>query len=263
MAEPLYRQIADDLRAKIESRKIPPGKQLPTENQLMETYHASRNTVRDAIKWLVNHWLVDTQAGRGTFVVEEITPFVTTLTGDADSGGTDVYLAEVTAKGRTPVNTGPTVEIQRASKRVAQALRIDEGASVVSRHLQCFIDGTPWSLQTSFYPKSLVDAGAVRLGEPEDIEEGAVKYIARECGIKQAGYRDTIAVRAPDDNEAAFFRFHDDGRVPVFEIFRLAFDESGRRFRLTITVYPADRNRFRINVGEVPTTILAADDDEE
>jgi GntR family transcriptional regulator len=38
----------------------------------------------------------------------------------------------------------------------------------------------------------------------------------------------------------------------VFEIYRVAFDQNGGRFRLTITVYPADRNRFVINVGKVP-----------
>jgi GntR family transcriptional regulator len=46
MADPMYRQIADDLRAKIESSEIGPGDQLPTETELMDQYEASRNTVR-------------------------------------------------------------------------------------------------------------------------------------------------------------------------------------------------------------------------
>jgi GntR family transcriptional regulator len=257
----MYRQIADDLRTKIESGEIPRGKRLPTENQLMKRYKASRNTVRDAIKWLASHWLVVTRAGKGTYVVEKITPFVSTLTGDPDSGQTDVYLAAVTAEGREPVYSSPTVEIQQATDVVADALRVDEGSLVVSRYQKYYIDGTPWSLQTSFYPMRLVEAGAVRLSVPIDIEEGAVRYIADECGIKQAGYRDSIAVRAPDDNEAAFFSFPDDGRIPVFEIYRVAFDESGERFRLTITVYPVDRNRFVVNVGNVPPAGPTANDD--
>ena len=155
---------------------------------------------------------------QGTYVVEKITPFVSTLTGDPDSGQTDVYLAAVTAEGREPVYSSPTVEIQQATDVVADALRVDEGSLVVSRYQKYYIDGTPWSLQTSFYPMRLVEAGAVRLSVPIDIEEGAVKYIADECGIKQAGYRDSIAVRAPDDNEAAFFSFPDDGRIGVRNI---------------------------------------------
>jgi GntR family transcriptional regulator len=262
MTEPMYRQIAEDLRAKIESGEIGPGEQLPTENQLRKAYEASRNTVRDAIGWLANHWLVETRAGRGTFVVDKVTPFVSTLSGDPESHDTDVYLAEVTAKGRMPQNSPPTVEIQRASDRVARALRVDPGTLVVSRHQERLIDGTPWSLETSFYPWRLVEAGAVKLAEPEDIEEGAVRYLAQQGVIKQVGYRDTIAVRTPDDNEAAFFKFHDDGRVPVYESFRIGFDANGLGFRLTITVYAADRNRFRVDVGDVPPTVFATDDDD-
>ena len=257
MVELINRQIADDLRYKIESGEIPHGAQLPTEAELMDQYSASRNTVRDAIKKLTAWWLVETRAGRGTYVVDKIVPFVSTLTGEPDSGGTDVYLAAVTAKGRVPVNSTPRVEMHNATGDVARALRVGEGTAVVSRHQECFIDATPWSLQTSFYPMRLVQAGAVRLLQPEDIKGGAVKYIARECGIKQAGYRDSIAVRALNEREAAFFKLPDDGPIPVFEIFRVAFDEGGERFRLTITVYPADRNRFRVTVGEVPITTLA------
>jgi len=262
VADPMYRQIADDLRDKIESGEIAQGDQLPTEIELMSQYRASRNTVREAIKLLTARRLVEPRAGKGTYVVDEITPFVSTLTGDPRSGGTDVYLEAVTAKGRVPDNKEPRVEVQQATTAVARALRIKEGSFVVSRHQQCYIDGTPWSLQTSFYPKRLVDEGAVKLGEPGDIEEGAVKYIAQKLGINQVGYRDTIAVRAPDEIEATFFRLPDDGRIPVFEIFRLAFDETGGRFRLTVTVYPADRNRFRVIVGEVPITTLADTDEE-
>ena len=254
MAEPMYRQIADDLRAKIDAGDLPPGVQLPTEIELMEQYSASRNTVRDAIKLLISRTLVETRAGQGTFVIERINPYVTTLTGDPASGGGDeiVYIAEVTASNRKSEISEPRVEIQRASRVVANNLRIEEGAQVISRHQERFIDGLPWSLQTSFYPMTLVQQGASRLLEARSIEGGAVAYLAQTFGIQQAGYRDTIAVRAPDENEARFFKISTDGRVSVFEIFRVGFDEKGNRLRLTITVYPSDRNRLRIDIGAVP-----------
>jgi GntR family transcriptional regulator len=144
------------------------------------------------------------------------------------------------------------MEIQRADRVLARALRLDRGAEVVSRHQQRFIDDAPFSLQTTFYPMTLVERGANRLILPTTIPEGAVSYLARECDIRQVGFRDTIAVRPPDEHEASFFRLPADGSVSVFEIHRLGFDENLNRIRLTITVYPADRNRFRVNVGKVP-----------
>jgi GntR family transcriptional regulator len=136
---------------------------------------------------------------------------------------------------------------------MADALRIEEGDQVVSRHQQRFIDGTPFSLQTTFYPMSMVQRGATRLIEATDIPEGTVAYLAGTLGVKQVAYRDSLTVRAPDETEAQFFRLPADGRVPVFEVYRVAFDEEGNRIRLTITIYPVDRNRLVVNVGDVPS----------
>ena len=143
------------------------------------------------------------------------------------------------------------MEIQEATAQVAEALGVNRGASVISRHERCFIDDTPWSMQTSIYPMSLALRGA-RLLEASEIEEGAVAYLAGEFGIKQVGYRDQIKVRAPDEVETAFFKLPADGRVGVFSVLRTTFDQEARPVRLTISVYPADRNQFAVNVGDVP-----------
>jgi GntR family transcriptional regulator len=257
VAEPMYRQIADDLQHKIETGELQRGSQLPTEIDLREQYKASRNTVRDAIKWLTTRGLVETRPGQGTFVTERITPLVTKLTGHPEGGDEAVYLAEVEASSRRPTISTPRVEVQVAPLNVAKALHVEAGTQVVSRHQQRSIDDTPWSLQTSYYPMTLVtEKGATKLIQATDIPGGAVGYLAKEFGIRQVGYRDSISVRVPDENETAFFKLPGDGRVSVFEIFRVGFDKLGNRIRLTITVYPADRNRFELYVGDTPPTDL-------
>jgi GntR family transcriptional regulator len=239
----MYRQIAEDLRSKIESGELPrsPHGPLPTEIDLREQYKASRNTVRDAIRWLITRGLVETRPGHGTFVTERVAPFTATLTAESGAGPADGEEVSISR-----------VEIRQADKAVAKALRIEEGAPVVSRHQQRLIDETPWALQTSFYPMTLVEKGATRLLQVTRIPGGAIAYLAEELGIRQAGYRDTIAVRQPDELERAFFKLPSDGQAHMFEIFRVAFSETGDRIRLTVTVYPANRNRLLINVGLVP-----------
>src|SRR2546430_17593150 len=74
-----WRSIADDLRKKIENGEIARGAQLPTEQELQEEYDASRNTIRDAIRWLSQRRMVETHPGRGTFVSAKITPFAVAL----------------------------------------------------------------------------------------------------------------------------------------------------------------------------------------
>jgi GntR family transcriptional regulator len=256
MADPIYRKIAEDLREQIESGRLEPGQQLRTELELRDFYGASRNTVRDAIKWLTNLGLVETRAGQGTFVVQKPEPFVSTLTGDPRTGaGGDqdaVYLSEVSRKNREPTSSPVQVEIQEASEEIHTALGIARSAEVISRHERRYIDGVPWSMQTSYYPTEFADRGAQRLRSARNIEEGTVQYLADTIHMRQVGYRDWITVRTPNPIEADFFKLPEDGRISIYEITRTAFDGNGQPMRFTVTVYPADRNQFIINVGDVP-----------
>ena len=258
MGSPMYRQIAEDLRAQIESGELEPGQQLRTELELRDHYGASRNTVRDAIKWLTNLGLVETKPGQGTFVVRAIDPFVTKLSGDPRTGiGSDEganYLSEANQQNRKPTSSPLQVEIHEASDDMAAALQIPKGAEVISRHERRFIDGTPWSMQTSFYPMDFADRGAERLRSARNIDEGTVEYLAKTLHIRQVGYRDRITVRAPNLIEADFFKLPPDGRVPMYEITRTAYDGNVQPIRVTVTVYASDRNQFIVNVGDVPNS---------
>ena len=255
MADPMYRQIADDLREQIESGQIEPGQQLQTEIELRERYNASRNTVRDAIKWLTALGLVETRPGQGTFVVTKVDSFVTTLTrkeGEVAEGGQSTsYLSKV-GDSLEPESKYVRVEIQGAPEHVATRLGVPLDTEVISRHEQRHVGRTPYSLQTSFYPVEFADRGADRLRSSKNIEGGAVQYLRETLGIKQVGYRDWITVRVPNAIEADFFKVATDGRIAMYEIFRVAFDGNGNPIRLTVTVLPADRNELVVNVGDVP-----------
>jgi GntR family transcriptional regulator len=264
MANPLYRQIAEDLREQIESGGLHPGQQLRTELELQEHYRASRNTVRDAIKWLTTLGLVETRPGQGTFVVKKMDPYITTLTAPPARGlrhddvvasieeNTTGYESEVKRQKRKPSYSDLVVRAEKASGEVAAQLQVPESTPLISRHQSRYIDGTPWSLQTSYYPREFFAQGAERLMDADDIPEGAVRYLADTLGLRQIGYRDWITVRSPDTAEAAFFNLSADGRTGLFEIFRIGFDQTRKPMRLTVTVFPTDRNQFVVNVGDVP-----------
>jgi GntR family transcriptional regulator len=256
MADPKYRQISDSLRLKIESGDLPPDCQLPTETHLSKEFGASRNTIRDAIKSLISLGMVETRPGQGTFVTKRPDPLVTTLSADEITGlgGGEgaAYRSEVSGEHREPAVSDPDVRLQTAGGEIAARLRVPEGTRLISRHQQRFIDGTLWSLQTSFYPREFALNGAERLLDDQDIEEGTVRYIEEMLGLKQVGYRDWITVRAPDINEITLFRLPPDGRVQVFELFRTAFDQKATPMRVTVTIFPTDRNQLIVNVGNVP-----------
>jgi GntR family transcriptional regulator len=250
MPQPLYLQIADDLEDQIKSGDLAPGSQLPTEDDLRGQYRASRNTVRDAIKRLVSQGLVETRPGQGTFVTTKVDPFVTVLTHSPGIAGDarTFYLSEVSESHRRPSITLPKVEVQTPPEMITRRLRVPSGTQLVSRHEQRFIDDLPWSLLTSFYPMEFITRGATRLLMAEDITQGAVRYLAETIGLEQIGYRDWITARRPDGNEQRFFRISHDSTV--FENFRTGFDQHKKPMRVTVTVFPTDRNQFIVNVGD-------------
>jgi GntR family transcriptional regulator len=257
MPDPLWRQIAEDLRQKIESGELGSGDEpMPSELELREMYRASRNTVRDAVKWLVFRGLVVTRPGQGTFVTKKIDPFIVTLSGDRTTGldgETAIHALHEVTSGQEPRVSAPRVEILQAGDVIAAELKLNAAASLVSRHQKRYINGMPWSLQTTYYPMYLVEQGAAFLIRAENIDQGALSYIEETLHIKQAGWRDRLTVRAPDSSEADFFNLPEDGRIAVFEIIRTGYGDHGEPFLVTITTCPADRNQFIVNTGKVPT----------
>jgi GntR family transcriptional regulator len=255
MAEPMYRQIAEELRRRIESGAIEPGSKLPTEFELRDEFNASRNTVRDAVRALTSQGLVITKPGQGSFVVNTIIPFEITLSRDSDTGlggGEGVaYMEEAKAQARIPEEGNLRVEIQAAAGRIAAELQLGPKDQVVSRHQTLRIDGKPWSMQTSFYPMEFVTKGAIRMVQAATIETGTVRYVAETLHFEQVGYRDKITARPPNQGEIAFFKLPEIG-VAVLETARTAYDRTGQPIRYTVTVWPADRNHLVYNVGDVP-----------
>ncbi|WP_370467226.1 GntR family transcriptional regulator, partial [Caballeronia sp. BR00000012568055] len=66
--QPRYLQLAQTLINEIQSGRFPVGSTIPTEFELCEQFGASRSTVREAVKQLVQLGMVVRQAGIGTTV---------------------------------------------------------------------------------------------------------------------------------------------------------------------------------------------------
>jgi len=257
MADSKYREIAEDLRTKIESGEMRPGAQLPTELELRELYgNTSRNTVRDAIRLLSNRRLVEARPGKGTFVVDQIDPVLVDLTPPGAGGSTETfrYRSEASGQRRTAGSDDPQVEVKRAADtpRVTESLNLGPDGPVVVRSQARYIDRRPFSLQTSFYPMDFVNRGATQLLHATNIEPSAVAYLRDTLGAEEVGAQDTLTVRTPDEAETRFFRLPEAGGVAIVEQFRITYDRQGVPLRVTVTVYPADRNVFTLTGGDVP-----------
>jgi GntR family transcriptional regulator len=251
LAESKYREIAADLESKIRSREFTAGERLPSDADLGDMYGASRNTVRQAISFLLTRGVVEKEPNGGTLARRKIDPFQTVVSADTGFGGFEgaAYASDVEASNRRPAVTTPRVEIQEVSGDIAEELELDEGAEVVIRHQERFIDDELWSMQTSYYPTAFVEQGASRLLRVKDITEGTRQYLDKTIGVREIGSHDTMTVRAPNPGEAASFGLPEDGRIAVFETRQIGVDPKGKPVRVTITIYPSDRNTFSMETG--------------
>jgi GntR family transcriptional regulator len=217
-----YREIAADLRSKIESGEWTPGSRLPSENDLIATYGVERPTARHALDVLKNEGLVQARRGAGTFVREfrprrRVSP--ARLRSAVWQSGRSVWSDEI---GDQPFTVrGLTVDRQRPPAHIAEALSLGDGLALVRR--RTFVIGEqPVQLATSYYPAALVDGS--RLTDRDTGPGGAYARLA-ELGYPPAAFQEKIHCRMPHHDETAALALPQG--TPVIHITRTAFTEAG------------------------------------
>ncbi len=69
---PIYRQIADGIRAALVDARLGPGDRLPPGRELAEALDVNLDTVQRAYRLLVDEGLVVSRVGRGTRIVDSV-----------------------------------------------------------------------------------------------------------------------------------------------------------------------------------------------
>lgn len=144
---PMYRQIANAIREKINSGEYKVGEALPTEEQLRQTFSVSRVTVRQAIKLLVENEELESVQGSGTYVkASKVNYEINQQTSFSEKWD---HLNKVTHSDVI------AFEIQPATLTIAEHLNIDEGERVYFIKRVRFIDDTPITVEETWMPLSL------------------------------------------------------------------------------------------------------------
>lgn len=246
----LYRQIAAQLRAQIESGEIGPGERLPPETKLMAQYTAGRNTVRLATALLRNEGLVKAVPGRsgGIFVRDRrVLTFHAVKAEDpgAPYAETDAWHADVQAQGLVPEQRFEC-RMVRLPADIAARLGEEPSASAVLRRCVRLVDGHPSSVQDSYYPRWLSNE-VPELLSPENIPIGTTRLLA-DRGHVQVGYLDHVSARMPTPDEVKLLDLIDG--TPVLIKIRTACTRD-RAVRVTTEVMAAHSNQIEYEIGDV------------
>lgn len=214
-----YRQVADELRRRIQAGDYAPGSVLPSELELLGEFGVSRNTVRGAVGILRNEGLVYSVKGRGSFVRQQLP--VRRLA----SSRYRVNAAGAPGTSFT-ADQGITWDQYRLDKafqevpaptEVAELLGVDRGTPLLERRLVFWSKGFPQQISTSYYPLAMVEGTPVADPEREPWPGGSIAQLAT-LGITVTVVEESVRTRMPSVAEVDALRIPPG--VPVLTITR-------------------------------------------
>lgn len=138
---PLYDQIERNLRNLIVDGHLKPGEAMPGEWDLADLYSVSRLTVRRALDELVRQNWLEKKHGVGTFVRQ---PIMASIAASKLS-----FTEQMRAIGREPSSRHVSQQVIPATEKIARALQIQEGDSIIEITRVRLADNTPILLETA------------------------------------------------------------------------------------------------------------------
>jgi GntR family transcriptional regulator len=243
---PLYQQIAGDLRAAIRHGSMQPGDKVPTEMDLSQRYGVSRNTARMALTALAHEGLITAGRARAGRLVRRRERMIwthraTVVEGGRRLSGIDDFAEQTAAQGRVPEQR-IEVSIIAAPSYIAERLEVPGGESLVVRRRLYLVDGSPSSMSESYYVLSF--AQGTPLLDPRPYARGTAALLG-ELGRRPVRVVDEITTRMPDPAEAQ--RLEIGQGVPVLAHVRISY-ATGGPVRVVKTILPGDRHQLRYDL---------------
>ena len=146
-SEPLYKQIADYIRQKVDDGEWSVGYQIPPEIRLCEQFTVSRITVVKALERLVEEGLLVREQGKGTFVA---LPELSTESVELLS-----FTEEMKRKGKMPGNLVLSKSWTKPAIGIQQRLKLGSDEKVLAVRRLMMADDLPIGIQTSYLPEKL------------------------------------------------------------------------------------------------------------
>ncbi|RJL24256.1 GntR family transcriptional regulator [Bailinhaonella thermotolerans] len=215
---PIYRQIADQLRAAILAGELRDGDRLPGENTLMREYGIARATARQALAVLINEGLAVARRGSGVYV-RLFRPIRRHGSQRLTRWREGEAIWEADTRGRPYVVDAVHVERAEAPADVAAVLG---SGQVWVRQRRYSVEERPVQLATSFYPAALAEG--TRIAEA-DSGPGGVYARLRELGKGPSHFTEEIRGRMPMPPESRMLELP--AGTPVLVVTRLAYTAEG------------------------------------
>ncbi|WP_077328822.1 GntR family transcriptional regulator [Virgibacillus siamensis] len=227
---PLYHQLKEILKEKIESGEWSPGEKIPSENEFRNDYEISRNTVKKALDDLVQEGFLRRIKGKGTFVSKP--KFEQSLTGFYS------FSKVMEKRGMKPKDLIISIETTRAKRSIAKQLQIGEEEEVIALRRLRKANDEPIILETSYIPKKLIP-GLSR----EQLENYSLyDLMEKEFGIIVTKAKEIFEPVLIRDYESKYLEVQEG--YPALLLDRTARNKEGLPVEFCRSIVRGDRCRF-------------------
>lgn len=229
--KPMYRQIADALREKINAGELKPGDALPTESSLQEAFSVSRVTVRQALRLLTEEQIIESIQGSGSYVKEERVNYdIYQLTGFYEK------LADRNVDTHSDVRI---FEVLKADVKLADKLAIAPDDKVWHVKRVRFIKQKPVNLEETWMPLAMFPDLTW-----EVMENSKYHYVEQIKKMTIDRSEQELAPVMPSQEAIAALAL--DPTRPILEKVSRGFLKDGRVFEYSRNVFNSDDYKFTL-----------------
>ena len=229
--DPPYVQIAQQIRADIESGKLAEGDRVPSARDITATWGVALATATKVHARLRSEGLIESVPGVGTVVRSETTSFSGSGLLNAAKSRGRVYRVDEHA-------VIVSAELLSAPDSIADALGIGRGSRVIRRERVTHRNDEPLSTSISWLPGEIA-IRAPKLLVAERIPEGTFAYAGSSLGKEIVSGRERMSAEAATDDQAA--TLHVAAKSPVLISQTWFYADDGRVIEFGVSVHAGGR----------------------
>jgi GntR family transcriptional regulator len=227
---PLYYQLVETLRDRIQDGELKPGQQVPPERELSEQAKVSRMTARQAVAYLIREGVLVARPGIGTFVVQ---PKLT-----HDPLHLLSFSEEMIRQGLPVSSRVLEQSVVVPSTHVAAGLNLRPGDTTIKIVRLRLSGELPLLLETSFV-SSRLGAGL----EQQDLMTQSLYYLLEQnYGLRLGRSRQTLEAITANEYEANLFGL--EPLSPMILLEGVTYSDQERPVEFFKAVYRGDRFKF-------------------
>ncbi|WP_428910724.1 trehalose operon repressor [Niallia sp. Krafla_26] len=223
-------KIKEDLAEKIRNQHFQEGDLLPSENELVDLYSASRETIRKALNMLSEDGYIHKVQGKGSIVLD-VSRFDFPISGL-------VSFKELAPKMGNRAKTH-VVEFEKemASSDVMNKLKMDDEESIWHVYRVREIDGARIILDKDF----IIEKYAPSLTK-EICQDSIYQYIEEVVGLTISFAKKEITIEVPTEEDQRYLDL--DGFHSVVVVKNYVFLDDATQFQYTESRHRPDKFRF-------------------